>query len=288
MRLLSHTEALRGDCRRKLLRRYLAHLIPERRRKYDLLDVLEAILFVLRTGCQWDALDRIERFPPKSVAYYYFAKWSKAYLFDDLNAMLVKRLRARRRGRNRARKRERRPGHRRRARQPSACVVDAQSIKSHVWGRRESRGFDGHKKVNGVKYHVATDTGGRVLACVTGPANEHDSVMLADLLDAVRRAGFTRIRVVYADAGYRGCGAIARGRGARLEIVKRSDFAKAKALSDSGEGRPFVALPKRWVVERTFAHLRWTRRCAASHDRLDAAVEAWVLLSSIQHILRLS
>ncbi len=287
MRLLHHTKALTGS-RRKLIRRYLNFLIPQRRRKYDLLDILEAILFILRTGSQWDVLDDHPRFPPKAVTYYYFSTWSKEYIFDKLNAMLVKRLRAARRGRNRSHKNERHPARRRRNRQPTACVVDSQSIKSLVWGRRESHGFDGNKRINGVKYHAAVDTNGRVLACVTSGANKQDSKAFADLLDAVRRAGFTKIKVVYADAGYQGCEGIARGRGARLSIIKRTEYAEAKRLNVKVKGEKFVVLPKRWVVERTFSHRRWARRTCISHDRLDCVVEAWFLLASIHQILRLS
>ena len=283
MRLPNFHDLLRGG-RRKLLRRYLTHVVGARRRKHDLADVFAAIAHVLRTGVPWASLDDHPGYPPASTVYYYFAKWSKAYAFDELNRLLVGRVRDSRRGRNRRRA----AGLPRRRREPTACVIDSQSIKSRVWGWRESRGFDGHKKVNGVKYHAAVDTEGHVLACVTTAANVHDSRAVPDLLDALRRAGYHRLRRVYADAAYRGCEGYARPRGFAIAIVKRSDYAEAKRSRTRAPGKPFVPLPKRWVVERTSAHQMWHRRLTESHDRLDAVVEAWFLLGSITLLLRQS
>ena len=266
-----------SDGATKLLLRYLRRLVGTRAMKYDLADIFAAILHVLRTGIPWHALDDDPRFPPKSTVYYYFAKWSKAYVFDDLNRMIVCKLRHAKRVKHRNTKPRRR--------QPTACVIDSKTVQSRVWGPREARGFDGHKRTNGIKFHTATDTQGNVLAAIAAPANEHDSAWVPDLLDAIRAAGFTRVRYVFADAAYAGTQKYATLRGFTVEVVKRTDFTEAKALRAKGSKAKFVVLPKRWVIERTFSHLVWNRRLVVSYERLSATCEGFFLLGSIRLML---
>ena len=157
-----------SDGATKLLLRYLRRLIGTRAMKFDPADIFAAIIQVLRVGVPWHDLDDDLRFPPMSTVYYYFMKWSKAYVFDKLNHMIVRKLRHSRRVKQRNTKPRRQ--------QPTACVILSKTVQSRVWGPRESRGFDGNKRINGTKYHTATDTEGSVLATITAPANEHDSV----------------------------------------------------------------------------------------------------------------
>lgn len=279
---LPHSPKYLTGHRAKVLDRYLRQLVPARKRKYTLIELLAPMAYLARTGAHWHALDDDKRFPPCGTVYYYFRKWTEAGVFDRLNAMLVKRLRSKSRGRNRARTRACQHGRP----EPTACVIDSQSVKSRVWGRREARGFDGNKRVNGIKYHAAVDTDGRILACVVGPANAHDSQWLPDLLDAVRYAGFGEVRHVFADAAYEGTDEYARSRGCTLDIVRRTDFVAAKKQRAKKLVKPFTPVPKRWVVERTFAHMTWYRRLTASWDRVTEVVESWVLLGSICHSVR--
>lgn len=261
----------------KLLLRYLRRLIGNRKLKYELADIFGAILHVLRTGIQWRDLDHDTRFPPKSVVYYHFSNWSKNYVFDLLNQMFVAKLRHSRR----VKQRNTKP----RPQQPTACVIDSRSVKSHVWGKRECRGYDGNKKINGIKYHTATDTQGNVLATISAPANQHDSIWVPDLLDAIRAAGFTEVRYVFADAAYAGTQKYATLRGFTVEVVKRTDFVEAKELKAKGKSSAFIVMPKRWVIERTFAHLNWNRRLVVSYERLSATAEAFFLLGSVRFAL---
>ena len=263
-----------SDGATKLLLRCLRRLVGTRAMKYDLADIFAAILHVLRTGVQWRDLDDDPRFPPKSTVYYYFAKWSKGYVFDELNQRLVCKLRHAKRVKQRNTKPRRR--------QPTACVIDSKTVQSRVWGPREARGFDGNKRINGIKYHTATDTDGNVLATITAPANEHDSTWVPELLDAIRAAGFYKVRYVFADAAYQGTQKYATLRGFTIEVVKRSDFTAANALKANGSKAEFVVLPKRWVIERSFSHLVWNRRLVVSYERLAATCEAFFLLGSIR------
>ena len=228
-------------------------------------------------GVPWYDLDDDPRSPPKSTVYYYFAKWSKAYVFDALNQMIVRKLRHSRR----VKQRNTKP----RPQQPTACVIDSKTVQSRVWGPREARGFDGNKRINGIKYHTATDTQGNVLATVTAPANEHDSMWVPDLLDAIRAAGYKKVRYVFADAAYRGTQKYATMRGFTVEVVERTDFTEAKALKAKGSKAKFVVMPKRWVRERTFSHLVWNRRLVVSYERLSATCEGFFLLGSIRLML---
>ncbi len=116
-------------------------------------------------------------------------------------------------------------------------------------------------------------------------ANVHDSRAVPELLDAVRAAGFGAVRIAFADAAYGGQKRAAACRGMNVEIVKRSDYTEAKRAGPRAAGKPFVALPKRWVIERTFSHLTWSRRLCASYDRLTQVVEGWVMLGSLRHTL---
>ncbi len=181
----------------------LLRLVGPRKLKHPLRAIAEAIFFQLRTGCQWAELPR-GRFPPAGTVYYHFRKWADAYVIDALNAILVKHLRAAP------------PAGDAPAAdcEPTACVLDSQSVKSRVWGRRAERGSDGHKEVNGVKYHTATDTRGNVLACVVSAANVHDSQAMPELFDAVRQAGFGEVRMAYAQRRLRGL----RARGGRARV----------------------------------------------------------------------
>ena len=169
----------------------------------------------------------------------------------------------------------------RRRRDPTVACVDSQSVKSRVWGRRDDRGFDGHKGINGVKYHLATDTRGYVLACVAGPANAHDSTYVHDVAHALRWGGWSRVGLAFADAAYRGTAA-SRAAGRFGIDLRVTTLPEAKRLKANG----FAPAPRRWVVERTFSNLAWARAVAQSYDRKRDHVEANVLWASIRLCLR--
>ena len=254
-----------------LLTRILTRLIPARVRKYDLRLVVAAILYRVSNGCKWRALDRACL--PWHVAYDYYRRWTRSGALDRANALIV---RLERRRRNRADAHE---SHS----EPAVIVVDAQSVKSRVEGRREALGYDGFKRVKGVARHVACDLRGNVLACVCAPANDHESTWLKDVLIAVRHAGFARAHVVVADGGYEGQDFLAAVEGFELEVVKRSDVDGGKA---SGKPNTFKPLARRWVIERTFGYLMFSRVLTCCYERLTECSEANVLWAGIRAILR--
>jgi putative transposase len=240
----------------------LSFLLPApchvgRPREVSLRAVLDAILYVLSTGCQWRALP--PDFPPRSTVQYYFYLWRDQQLWRRINLALVRRAR-KAAGRNVV---------------PSAGVIDSQSAKTTESGG--PRGFDAAKQVKGRKRHIVTDTQGFPLAVLVHAANIQDNHGAVPLLAALRRT-FPKLRYVVADRVYRGNKlrkAIAAFGRWRIEIVTRS-------RPRSG----FEPLPKRWVIERTFAWLGRNRRLAKDFERTIASSQAWFLIASVRLLCR--
>jgi transposase len=158
---------------------------------------------------------------------------------------------------------------------PSAGVIDSQSVKTTESGG--PRGYDAGKKINGRKRHIITDTVGHLVAAKVHTADIQDRDGAPGLLAAVRYL-FPWLRHVFADGGYAGeklATALAGAGQWQIEIVKRSDRASG-----------FYVLPRRWVVERTFAWLNRNRRLAKDFEMTVASSEAWLYLASVQLLAR--
>jgi putative transposase len=228
-----------------------------RPREVDLRAVMNAILYILATGCQWRALPK--DFPPRSTVQYYFYTWRDQRLWRRINLALVRRARVAA-GRNAV---------------PSAGVIDSQSTKTTESGG--PRGFDAAKKLKGRKRHIVTDTGGLLLAWQVHPANIQDNHGAVPLLAALRQT-FPKLRHIFADRVYRGDklrNALAAFGSWTIEIITRSEHV----------GR-FKPEPKRWVIERTFAWFGRNRRLAKDFERTIASAEAWILIASIRLLSR--
>ena len=237
-------------------------LLPPRRRlgrprEVDLREVLNAILYVLATGCQWRALPK--DFPPRSTVQGYFYRWRDDGTWHLAVAELVVRAR-RALGRKAA---------------ASAGVIDSQSIATTESGG--PRGFDAGKRVKGRKRHIVTDTEGLLLAALVHPADVQDVHGAVPLLRSLRRR-FPKLRHIFADRVYRGQqlpNALADCGPWTIEIVQRPKGTKG-----------FQLLPRRWVVERTFAWLGRCRRLAKDFEATIASATAWLLIAHLRLLSR--
>lgn len=223
----------------------------------DLREVVNAILYLLRTGCPWHLLPK--QFPPKSTVYGYFRRLWEDGTWATMHAMLV--MAAREQAGKEA--------------SPTVGIIDSQSVKTTEAGG--PRGYDAGKKVNGRKRHILVDTLGFLLALVIHPASLQDRDGFALVCRRLRRR-LPWLAVIFADGGYQGetTACTAAQERLRLEIVKRSPTA----------AHGFVVLPKRWIVERSFAWFGRNRRLAKDFEQLIATATAMLHLASIQLLIR--
>lgn len=227
-----------------------------RPRKYGDRAVLDAIFYVLRAGCQWRMVPH--DLVPWWVAYRWYRTWAADGTWDTVHDRLRAQVRVAA-GRD--------P-------QPSAAVLDAQSIKSSEGG--EARGFDAGKKTTGRKRHLVVDTLGLLLVVMVTSASVQDRQGGRAILELLA-ARFPSVALVWADGGYANkidsgiLGWAKEKLGLLVEIVKRSDNVKG-----------FQVLPRRWVVERSFGWLIRNRRLARDYERLTATSEAMVKVAMIR------
>lgn len=228
----------------------------QRKRKLNLRDVFDAILYITRTGLQWRNLAETN-FPAWQAVYYYFDQWKKDGTIEQLNVYLCST--------------ERKQNNRKAL--PSLGLVDSQSIKL-MPTIYENRGLDGNKKVNGRKRHILVDVLGRIYACHVHSANLHDSPQGVHLLNNID-SFVERLEKIMGDKSYRGTFAKAvQELNIKFEVPLRQDDIKG-----------FVVEAKRWVVERTFSWLNYFRRLVVDYEHTPQSTVCFVFLANISMCL---
>ena len=231
------------------------------RRHVVVREVVNGLMYILSTGCQWRAIAK--DLPPRSTLYDYFDLWGWDGTLDRIHDALYAQCRQ-------AASREA---------SPTAAIIDSQSVKSAVRGPAiDPTRYDAGKKIKGRKRHILVDTQGLLMHAIVHAADVQDrdgrALLMASLFGV-----FPFLIKLYADGGYQGPefqSAVKRILArVNVEIVKRSDQATG-----------FVALPKRWIVERTFAWLGRCRRLAKDWECLNHKALAFLRLASIRLMLR--
>ena len=232
-------------------------LLPEDcgQRKHALREVFNGLRYLVRAGCPWRLIPH--DLPPWEMVYQQSQRWIKAGVFEAMchDLRVLVRL-----------TQGRHP-------EPSAAIFDGRTVQSTPESGARA-GYDGYKKKNGSKTHVAVDTLGHLLALHVTPANEQERDQVGVLAEAVQEATGENVQLAWVDQGYTGpeAAAAAAEHGITLEVVK---------LAEAKKG--FVLLPRRWVVERTFGWIARCRRLARDYERLPTTFAGlhWVAFAGL-------
>jgi putative transposase len=234
------------------------HLPPEpgggRPRKTDMRDIVDAVLYILRTGCQWRYLPG--DFPPKSTTWRYFDSWRHDGTLDRIHDALRRKVRA-----------QEKPYHPR-----TSASVDSQSVDTTCGG--EERGRDNAKNVNGRKRHIVVDSMGLLLAVLITAASVDDAAAAPALFVRLEGQPMGKVRRMYADSKYHNF--------ALYEWVETNAAWDLEIVRRPKEAEGWVTLPIRWTVERTFAWLGRCRRLIKDHEKSTLSSESFIKLAMIQ------
>lgn len=245
------------DAQWALIEPYLPVYPGGRPRKTNLRDVVDAILYLLRTGCQWRYLPK--DFPPKSTVWRYFDEWRHNGTLDTIHDTLRRQVRT-----------QEKPYAPR-----TTASVDSQSVDTTSGG--EQRGRDNAKNVDGRKRHIVVDSMGLLLAVLVTAADVDDAKAAAELFGRLAGQPLGKVRRMFADSKYHNYalyGWVADNADWDLVIVRRPDGTKG-----------WVQLPLRWTVERTFAWLGKCRRLSKDREKSIRSSEAFVKLAMIHLML---
>ena len=242
----------------------IENLFENRKRKHSLKEIMNALLYITKSGIQWRMLPK--EYPKWQLIYYYFRKWTSEglilvlctkYEVEEMHDLLRSICRQQ-------------VG---KAISPSLGLIDSQSVKSS--SMTQEKGYDGGKKIQGRKRHIVTDTLGLIMAVVVHGADVQDREGAKAVIEQLRYQ-FPRLKNILADGGYTGglIEWVLKGFGWTLEIVH-------KVVGISG----FNVLPKRWIVERTFGWFNFNRRLAKDYEMKIECSTAFVHLTMCRIML---
>jgi putative transposase len=228
-----------------------------RHTEVELREVWNAIFYINKTGCQWQYLPH--DFPPPTTVNYHYLKWMRTGIYQKVNDELRQQLR-KQIGRNE---------------NPSAGIIDSQSVKGTVESGQQESGFDGGKLVKGRKRHIIVDTMGYLIVVIVHAASIVDckgaKQVIAKLFETL-----DTVKLIWADGGYKG---------KLIDWVKK-EFDCVLEVVKKKKKKGFHVLPRRWVVERTFAWLTRYRRLSKDYEKQPSSSEAMVYVASIRLMLR--
>ena len=246
------------DAQWKLIEPYLPPAgVGGRPRTTNLRKVVNAIFYILRTGCQWRYLPK--DFPPKSTVWRYFHAWSNDGTLDRIHDLLRTKVRT-----------QEKPYAPR-----TTASVDSQSVDTTCGG--EQRGRDNAKNVDGRKRHIVVDSMGLLLAVLVTAANVDDATAAAEVFGRLQGQPVSQVRHMYADKKYHNY--------ALYELVEEEVLWQLEIVRRPQGSEGWIRLPMRWTVERTFAWLGRCRRLSKDRERTVTSAEAFIKLAMVQLML---
>lgn len=229
-------------------------LDDHRKRQHNLRTIWNAILYLVKTGCQWRMMPN--DFPHWSAVYYHFKKWKAYGIFEQVLDCLNERERLKK-GKKEF---------------PSVGIIDSQSVKTaHTCS--QDAGYDAGKKIKGRKRHIITDTLGCLLLVLVHGANVQDRNGIKMILPLFKDKFWMNIKLIIADGGYSGQPII--------DWVKQQ-FSWILMITKRNELNKFKVIPKRWIVERTLAWISYSRRNARDYERLTQTSQVIIQLAMIR------